>query len=213
YVKDFATGQTTIASVDPAGHPLDAPSREINHLRYVMSGDGRRVLFTSDKQDLTPNDTNFTEDLYLRDLAAGTTTMVSAGPSGTSAAAPEFGAFFYGLSVTPDGRYACLSTELNLSGLPDLLDNSGEDPMADVYVKDLDSGATRVLSTDVAGGMEIGGSALAMSADARYVLYSADAVYTEPEDPDFFGTNLFLYDLSAGTRTLLNRHPDGKLFD
>ena len=37
YVKDFATGQTTVASVGPGGEPLDAPSREINDLRAQLA--------------------------------------------------------------------------------------------------------------------------------------------------------------------------------
>jgi hypothetical protein len=212
YVKDFATGQTTIATVGPNGAPLDAPPREINHLDYRMSGNGRRIIFTSEGSDVTPDDTNGGADVYLRDLAAGTTTLVTTIPAGTTPVL-EFGSFTYGLSITPDGRYAAFSTNLPMAGLPDLMDDSGEGPANDVYVKDLDTGATRVLSTDAAGTLEIGGDSPAMSPDGRYVLYTTQYNLTEAEDPDFFGMNLVLYDLSTGTRTLLNRHADSKLFD
>jgi hypothetical protein len=49
----------------------------------VFSPDGTKVLFQTVAGDLGPTDTNGESDVYLRDLASGTATLVSANGEGT----------------------------------------------------------------------------------------------------------------------------------
>ena len=81
-----------------------------------MTPDGRYVAFVSTATNLVADDTNNIADVFVRDLQAGTTTLVSVGATNnvnqlasrvaTSSESPE---------ITPDGRYvAFYSTATNL---------------------------------------------------------------------------------------------------
>ncbi len=64
-----------LVSINAAGTGTgDGPSRE-----PVISRDGRHVVFVSAATDLVPDatDTNGFDDVFVRDLRAGTTTLVS----------------------------------------------------------------------------------------------------------------------------------------
>lgn len=61
-----------------------------------MSAHGRYVVFSSSASDLVPNDTNGQRDVFVRDRAAGRTTLASVGPDGfadNGAHQPENGRF------------------------------------------------------------------------------------------------------------------------
>ena len=68
YVRDLAT--STTALVSPAS------------LRDVISADGRYVAFESTASNLVPGDTNNNIDIFLRDVATGTTTRGQCGHRG-----------------------------------------------------------------------------------------------------------------------------------
>ena len=80
FVRDVAAGSTVLASRDGAGAGISFPSGD-----PAISGDGLKVAFVS-RFEGDPLDGNNASDVYLRDLGAGTTTLVSrkgaAGPSG-----------------------------------------------------------------------------------------------------------------------------------
>src|SRR5262245_15139604 len=59
---------------DTAGSPFDT---------FSMSADGRFVTFAADTDNLVLNDSNGVEDVFVRDLQAGTTTLVSVNLNGT----------------------------------------------------------------------------------------------------------------------------------
>jgi Tol biopolymer transport system component len=84
YVRDTRLGITTRVSdcrrsTEPNGNSYDA----------AISGDGRYVVFTSEASNLLSGDTNDASDVFLRDVQAGKTTMVSRGVSGASANGPS----------------------------------------------------------------------------------------------------------------------------
>jgi uncharacterized repeat protein (TIGR01451 family) len=78
-------------------------------VNYTISADGRYVAFQSYATNLVANDSNQTDDVFLRDLVSGTTTLISAncnnGKSGN------------GYSVTPsisrDGNYVTFTSTAN----------------------------------------------------------------------------------------------------
>jgi len=63
-----------------------APSLPGNgHSRWPqISGDARYLVFTSESSDLVDNDFNNASDIFMRDLVAGTTMLLSINPQGTS---------------------------------------------------------------------------------------------------------------------------------
>ena len=72
FVHDRVSGITARVSVGPGG--VQANSGSSNG---ALSADGTRVVFTSGASNLVAGDHNFTSDIFLRDLAAGTNELVS----------------------------------------------------------------------------------------------------------------------------------------
>ena len=70
-LRDRATGKTT-AITGAKGISFD-PS---------LSGDGTRVAFASNRRDLAPTRSTGARSVYVRDVATGTTVLLSGGPAG-----------------------------------------------------------------------------------------------------------------------------------
>ncbi|HMO66496.1 MAG TPA: hypothetical protein PKE47_14960, partial [Verrucomicrobiota bacterium] len=90
FFADLNQFRVELVSVATNGRAALGASRDAR-----VSYDGRRVVFVSDAPDLAPGDTNGVADLFLRDRAAGTTTLLTPGADGPSGE-PE---------LTPDGHH------------------------------------------------------------------------------------------------------------
>ncbi|HET6918673.1 MAG TPA: hypothetical protein VFI46_04315 [Jiangellaceae bacterium] len=147
-----------------------------------FSADGTRVLFST-KESLVPEDGNGINgwDLYLHDLTAGTTTLVSVNADGTAAGASTFDG-----SLTPDGERV-LFTSSSSDLVPDGVDTNG---VADVFLRDLATGTTRLVSTDASGTASTGGGGGLLSPDESTVGYRT-------------GGDLYVKDLATGSVTLV----------
>lgn len=100
-----------------------------------VSSNGQFVLFESEATDLVPGDTNGTTDVFVRDVWAETTHLVSRATDG------GVGNWYSTESVmTPDGRYvAFISAASNL-----VVNDKNNGP--DVFVRDLVNGTTTLAS-------------------------------------------------------------------
>src|SRR5262249_8547529 len=78
YLFDRATGQTNLVSVNRFGLPGNGHSRS-----PLLSPDGRFVVFASRASDLVDNDANNLSDIFVRDLVAANTLLVSLNLNGT----------------------------------------------------------------------------------------------------------------------------------
>jgi TolB protein len=163
-----------------------------------VSGDGRLVAFGSWATNLHPDDSDGNFDAFVRDLQANTTTLVSraTGASGANANGNS-----WARAISADGRFvAFVSAATNLS--PD-----DGDTTIDVYVRDLQTGTTTLLSraTGASGVKGNGGSfEPAISADGRFVAFESEATNLHPDDGDT-SEDLFVRDLQANTTTLVSR--------
>lgn len=157
FVHDRVSGSTVRASVASAG----AQSPSASSLRPDgLSGDGRLVAFDT-AASLVPGDSGG-NDVYVRDLAAGTTERISVNSAGRGANGNSSTA-----AISADGRYVAFeSSATNL----DPADTGGDE---DVFVRDRVAGATRLVSTS-AMATQISQSA-ALSADARFVALASTA--------------------------------------
>lgn len=79
FIRDRQTGTTELVSATPEGKPGNRASTQA-----LISGDGQIVTFVSRASDLTPGDSNSASDIFVRNLATGTTRLVSQIPSGSS---------------------------------------------------------------------------------------------------------------------------------
>ena len=189
--RDAVSGSTVL--VDRADGPGGTPAR----LSFdpSASADGRIVAFVTDSA-LDPADGNGREDVYLRDVVAGTTRLVSRTPAG-KAGNGESGT----PSVSADGRRVAFD-----STSTDLRDGDSNGAR-DVYVLDLATNTMIHASRAAApAGRKSWGAAL--SADGSLVAFTSEAVNLDPADTDV-ASDVFVRDLDAATTQLVSRRSDG----
>ena len=129
FVHDMKTGKTTLVSVAPDGTRSNGYSS-----RPTISHDGRYVGFTSAASNLTTNDDNGVEDVFVHDRVKNTTKLVSVTLDGSSGTGP-----FNGINITgnrdaiisPDGKHMAFR-----SLVTDLVPNDTND-LIDVFFRDL----------------------------------------------------------------------------
>lgn len=175
-VYDRVTGQTEWASVGPSGQEGNGHS-----WRPSISRDGRYVAFASRASNFWfPRDRNRTEDVFLRDLQAGTTTIVSITPlkqSGNGSSGDP--------SMSADGRSVAFlshATDLTWRG----------NGWGNVFVRDLAAGMTEMVSLDPLGRPGDGESyAPSISANGRFVAFASWAELVLPDRPGGLAPFLF----------------------
>ena len=141
YLRDAAAGTTTLVdrATGAGGALADGGPTDVQ-----LSGDGRYVLFRSTATNLDPADGDRLEDLYVRDTAAGTTTLVSRanGLAGAKAAGGVGEA-----AISADGAAVAFETS-DETLAPEA---GGWGGTTQVVVRTLATGAN-VLASRVAGG-------------------------------------------------------------
>jgi hypothetical protein len=95
FLLDLTTGELTLASARDEGNPSNGTS-----IAGGLSADASRVVFQSRATHLVPNDTNGTWDIFVRDLQAGATLLVSARTNGAVSPWPSTDPL-----ISADGRY------------------------------------------------------------------------------------------------------------
>ena len=161
-----------------------------------ISADGRYVAFTSDANNLPGPQATQTPDVFLRDLGAGTTALISRGS--TLADGPSFDP-----SISADGsRVAFTSEASNLSDV--------DRPLPDVFVRDLRTNETILVSRSdgpAAPGLDGVSNQPAISADGRFVAFVSDGAVpgATPGVP-----NVLVRDLAQGSTALVSVAPDGE---
>lgn len=160
YVRDLVAGTTVRASVADDDQQIAGDSRG-----GEVSNNGRYVTFWSDDSTLVPGDTNGADDVFVRDLVAGTTRLVSTSTEGVqgdgSSGQP---------ALTANGRYVVFdSAATNLVAG----DTNG---VYDVFRKDLQTGTTTLVSHRTNGALGNDNSINpAVTANGKIVAYGSDA--------------------------------------
>ena len=160
-----------------------------------ISADGTRVAFVS-YGHLDAAHTDTTGQVYVRDFAAGTTTLASRADGPAGALPNEDG---YLPAISPDGtRVAFVTTATNM-GAP------GTDPH--IYLRTLAAGSTQLVdrASGAAGAPGNGAASFpSPSRDGRLVAFRSQASNLDAADPDG-SADIFVRDTVAGTTTLLSR--------
>ena len=177
YVYDWRTDTITLVSVSalsgaqlPGNRPVEVDSDTAG---YAMSADGRDVVFTSTAQ-LTIEVTGGRKQVFLRDLAANTTRMVSVNPAGMAANGDSMRPV-----ISRDGSvivFESLATDL----VDGFSDTAG---FVDVLARPRAGGPVEWLTRTPIGlaGGNAGASLEEVSADGRCVSWrSAATNYLEP---------------------------------
>lgn len=156
-VRDIAAGTTTLVSQSTGGVQANGPTE-----RPAISADGRVVAFTATgtATNLSPSDTGAGNDIYVRNLATGTTSAASdpALLNGTSNF-PD---------ISGDGRYVVWETGETYDATNDVGGN-------DVYRRDMGTGTVVLVSArdGVAGGGNNGGTRPQISANGDRVVFTS----------------------------------------
>ncbi|RMH77160.1 MAG: hypothetical protein D6683_09270 [Actinomyces sp.] len=188
FLRDRLTGALSVVSKPPSGQSNgDSSFGDI-------SADGRWVAFHSNATNLVDGDTNGTWDVFRKDLRTGAVALVSTTSDGQPANGPS-----YNPAVSDDGRYVAFhSLATNLSPLD-------TDPIADLYLKDLQTGEVTLITKGVNGGSGNGRSFVPeISGDGRYVAFESEASnLISKETHGFDDTNdkwdIFLWDRDTDT--------------
>lgn len=106
FLRDRQLGTTVRVDVSTSGAQSNGLVTDCS-----ISADGRCVSFSSMATSLAPNDTNGTTDVFVRDLAAGTTELVSVDSAGVQLA----GTSYWG-SLSADGRFVLFRSNAPVPG-------------------------------------------------------------------------------------------------
>ncbi len=204
FMHDMLTGETTRVSMTNDGQEANDSS-----FKPSVSADGRYVAFQSSAGNLVADDSNSNDDVFVRDIVAGTTTCVSvtgAGTLGAGAGSPD---------ISADGRFVAFVAGANSSDSADPLNILPGDTnrAEDVFVRDMLSGSTTCASVAPTGhGPDDDSYDPQISADGQVVVYVSAATDVVSDDTNgakdvFVASSLFDITSSAGTNGSIS--PDG----
>jgi Tol biopolymer transport system component len=134
FVQDLLNGTNVLVSADTNGFAgADGMSSDPS-----ISGDGRYVVFTSSASDLTPGDNNNAQDVFVRDLQTGITTLVSVDASVNY----YYNNDSYSPLISANGRYVLFRSAANI--VTANYYNCGQE---NLFLADLQVGTTYALTT------------------------------------------------------------------
>jgi Tol biopolymer transport system component len=195
FLHDRQTGTTLLVSLDSSGVQGNFGSFEPR-----VSADGRIVVFESLATNLVSRITSGARDVYVRDVFAGTTMLVTAGVAGGSGDGWSDRA-----CISANGRFvAFASVATNL--VP-----GDTNAVKDVFERDLATGTTARISVSANGGQALGGHSVqpSMSDDGRFVAFISNATNLVPGDVNGVG-DVFVHDSLTGASECVSVGPNGE---
>lgn len=167
-----------------------------------MTPDGRYILFASTANNLTlmtngspmPATVPAHQNVFLRDRQSGTTVLVSVNVSGVAGGNGDS----LPADLSTNGRYALFESDAS-----DLVPGDTNNAV-DIFLRDLISGVTRLVSAAPNNGVANGGSRdSVLTPDGRYAAFVSDADNLVPGDTNRIA-DVFIRDLQTGTTTLVS---------
>jgi Tol biopolymer transport system component len=163
-----------------------------------VSGDGRYVAFTSFAGVLVPGDTNGVNDVFVRDLWAGTTERASLDVAGQQIAGAS-----EATGISYDGRFVLF---VSAAAVVPALD---PDPKADVFLRDRLLGTTELISVTFDGSPSMYDCKRAdISADGRFVAFDGFDDNLVPGDANGTG-DVYVRDRLLGMTEIVSVASDG----
>jgi len=167
----------------------------------VFSADGKHVAFVSHANNLVTNDDLAPHlDLFMRDLAASNTVLVSVSTNSFGGANDNVGLY----TLSSNAQVIAFDTAANNLAPGDA--NRG----SDIYARDLLAGTTKLVTMNADGTGSANGpsSNPLISEDGRYIIF--ESLASNLVTNDFNGTNdIFIHDLTTGLTELVSVNADG----
>lgn len=188
YRKDLQTGAIIRVNVTTVGAQSSAVDGDPD-----ISYDGNRVAFNTGQANLFATDVSISSDIALRDIAAGTTTLVSQDTAGQ-----QSNGFTERPSISADGRHVTFTAVADATNLFPNDTNA----LNDVLVRDTVASTTSVASVSTLGTTPGNANFSDISGDGRYVVFEAGTDF-DPANA-FAGNNVYRRDLVANTTLLVS---------
>lgn len=191
---DTQTNEIVLVSVNVDGF---GPNKSSYNPR--ISADGRYVVFLSDANDISLDDSDSLLDVFVRDIDAGTTTLVSVNSNGDKTDANCMQA-----DISADGSlvaFACDST----AGLLDPADNNA---VEDIFLRDLTNNTTQLVSYRDGQVLDDDSFNPTISGNGRFIAFASSA--TNLLDGDINSADdVFVYDIQTGQTELISINTAG----
>jgi Tol biopolymer transport system component len=187
FLRDLVAGTNALVSVNRIGVASTSGASRV----ASISLDGRYALFSSTAGDLIANDTNRLEDVFVRDLVAGITILVSVNTNSQSANRAAWCA-----SMSADARLVAFQSRATdlAAGISGTYDN--------VFVRDLVAGRTRSLTTGLPNVSTTTYTSPVLSPNGRFAAFQA-----------FTGsTNTWLRDLQTDSTRMIGSNASALAF-
>ena len=199
YVRDMQAGTDTLVDADTNG--AGSMSNLMTYPR--MSDDGNVVAFDGLDGSLVANDNNHAYDVFARNLAAGSTELISSGLTGLPSLTPNGSCIIFSSSVSTNGQYVAFWSDA------DNLAPADTNGLRDVFVHDAVSGTNILVSVNTNG---VPGNGLStdpsISGNGRYVAFTSSSSDLVPNDTNNV-TEIYLRDLQAGGTSLVSVNTNG----
>jgi Tol biopolymer transport system component len=192
YADVFLRDRQTDATVLLSGG-VDGPSNGQSRVPQI-SADGRFVAYESEASNLVAGDANAASDVFVYDVAAGATRLVSTGRTGGSAAG-----WSSEPSISATGRYVAFQS--GAWNLHEKLNTFG----VQVFVRDLVTNAVSVVSVDSGGAPGSYGASFgpSISADGSLVVFASLSSTLDPADGNG-EADIFVHNRAEGTTRLVS---------
>ena len=187
FLRDRTSGTTVLVSVSSTGTQAN-----FNSNSATSTADGRYVAFDTAATNLVHGDTNHVRDVFVRDVSAGTTRRVSVGRGGAQADSVSRDPM-----ISPNGRFVVFDSYASnlVRG-----DTNGKQ---DVFIRDLKTGTTRLVSAGRGGAPANGPSTRpAISANGHFVTFESTATNVVRANTKH-GRDIFVRNLSTGRTHLV----------
>ena len=179
FVCDLYAGTNALVSVG-----INGTGGSANSYEPAISGNGRYVAFTSAATNLIAGDNNQSTDVFVRDLLAQTTSLVSVDSTGTG----EGNGNSYSPVISSDGRFVLfVSLANNLAAVT----QNGYD---NLFLRDRQTGVTYALTTT-------GQTCASMTPDGHFIAFVAFAVNGS--------SSIYLWDAQLAHRVATNTMTPG----
>jgi Tol biopolymer transport system component len=199
FVADLAAGEVRAVSTTAGDEPADGPTSAV-----AISADGRTVAFISTATNLSADDADTDPDVFVKDLDSGQITLASMRADGDKPPVGLFGVA--SVSLSADGSRVGFSTDA-------ALDDADDNGRADVYVKDLATGAITLASSTADGVVGDGASTTpTLTAAGDAVVFSTFAADFDERDASS-DQDVYVKDLASGALQLASTTADGEKTD
>ncbi len=194
--RDLQSGQTIRVSVV---NVLLGTETDGNSNNPSISADGNLVAFTSHAANLVPGDGNVASDVFVRNIAAGTTTRVSVANDGAE-----------GDSGSDSSAISALGNIIAFrSDATNLVPEGDTNVASDVFVRNILGTPTTTRASVATGGAQgnggSGSNQVAVSANGNVVGFTSVASNLILNDTNGVSSDVFVRNLGTSTTTLISQ--------